>query len=189
MQRASCRQDARFGHKVSAISAHFAKKCSDGFLSNPLTCLDRTPDSAQVGLGPGDRSSGRDRPSLNEAEVPQEALPKFKCFRVDSDCRPVEALDVRAQGQGRRDDQRPVRLPCNGTARRGAGYSSHGHANSRLLHGSPGHWRPCAAFDSRPSSSPCHHVIELALSGPPMIVPWFPCSSTPIGDVLFDGVE
>jgi hypothetical protein len=35
----------------------------------------------------------------------------------------------------------------------------------------------------------CHHVSPLALAGPPTTAPWFPSASTPIGGVLFDGVE
>jgi hypothetical protein len=34
----------------------------------------------------------------------------------------------------------------------------------------------------------CQNVSESALTGPPMIVPWFPCASTPIAFVLFEAV-
>jgi hypothetical protein len=34
-----------------------------------------------------------------------------------------------------------------------------------------------------------HHVIESALTGPPMTVPWFPCASSPIGFVPVDAVD
>ena len=34
-----------------------------------------------------------------------------------------------------------------------------------------------------------HHVIESALSGPPMTVPWFPCASSPIDLLPVDGVD
>jgi hypothetical protein len=34
-----------------------------------------------------------------------------------------------------------------------------------------------------------HHVIESALTGPPMTVPWFPCASSPIDFLPVDGVD
>jgi hypothetical protein len=34
-----------------------------------------------------------------------------------------------------------------------------------------------------------HHVIESALTGPPITVPWFPCASTPIAGVPVAGVD
>jgi hypothetical protein len=34
----------------------------------------------------------------------------------------------------------------------------------------------------------CHHVIDWALTGPPMTVPWFACASSPVEEMPVDGV-